>query len=110
MPGTVNPDSFKLYALDRLIELSAGATKRQLLDAMKGHTLAQAELIGTYKRLRCTESKRILRRISERNTRDQLVDVVSLPLVSFHRPKDAASKTERRFLWLGNHQLFLKYF
>jgi Raf kinase inhibitor-like YbhB/YbcL family protein len=41
---------FKLYALDTMLDLAAGATKRQLLDAMSGHVLAQGELIGTYHR------------------------------------------------------------
>ena len=39
---------FKLYALDSLLSLSPGATKEQLLDAMKGHILAQGELMGTF--------------------------------------------------------------
>jgi Raf kinase inhibitor-like YbhB/YbcL family protein len=37
---------FKLYALDRKMNLKAGATKAQLERAMKGHILAQAEVIG----------------------------------------------------------------
>lgn len=40
----------KLYALDTRLNLQPGATKKQLLDAMKGHMLAQAELVGKYKR------------------------------------------------------------
>jgi Raf kinase inhibitor-like YbhB/YbcL family protein len=39
---------FKLYALDSSLSLSPGATKEQLLDAMKGHILAQGELMGTF--------------------------------------------------------------
>ena len=39
-----------VVAVDTPIDLAVGATKQQLLDAMKGHILAQAELIGTYKR------------------------------------------------------------
>jgi Raf kinase inhibitor-like YbhB/YbcL family protein len=39
---------FKLYALDSTLSLSPGATKEQLLDAMKGHILAQSELMGTF--------------------------------------------------------------
>lgn len=39
---------FKLYALDSTLSLSPGATKEQLLDAMKGHILAQGELMGTF--------------------------------------------------------------
>ena len=41
---------FKLYALDGPTGLKAGATKVQLLAAMKGHILAEAELMGKYKR------------------------------------------------------------
>ena len=41
---------FKLYALDRMLELSPSATKAQLEAAMHGHVLAQAQLIGTYRR------------------------------------------------------------
>ncbi len=41
---------FKLYALDAVLPLKAGATKAQLEEAMKGHVLAQAELIGRYGR------------------------------------------------------------
>jgi Raf kinase inhibitor-like YbhB/YbcL family protein len=39
-----------LYALDITLELEAGATRVQLLDAMAGHVLAQAELVGVYQR------------------------------------------------------------
>ena len=39
---------FKLYALDATLSLSPGATKDQLLKAMDGHILAQAELMGTF--------------------------------------------------------------
>jgi Raf kinase inhibitor-like YbhB/YbcL family protein len=39
---------FKLYALDTTISLSPGATKEQVLKAMHGHVLAQAELMGTF--------------------------------------------------------------
>jgi Raf kinase inhibitor-like YbhB/YbcL family protein len=49
-PGPVHHYQFKLYALDKMAGLRPGATKQQLLDAMKGHILVQSELIGTYKR------------------------------------------------------------
>lgn len=39
---------FKLYALDSKTGLKAGATKRDLEHAMKGHILAQTQLIGKY--------------------------------------------------------------
>ncbi len=41
---------FKLYALDVMLNLEGQVTKKQLLAAMEGHVLDQAELIGKYKR------------------------------------------------------------
>lgn len=41
---------FKLFALDRSLDLEAGATKEQLLDVMKGHILAEGVWMGTYQR------------------------------------------------------------
>jgi len=41
---------FKLYALDSSPAVKAGATKAQVEEAMKGHVLAQAKLIGLYRR------------------------------------------------------------
>ncbi len=43
---------FKLYALDTMLNLAPGATKEQLLKAMKGHVLAEAQLMGRYQRHR----------------------------------------------------------
>jgi len=40
----------KLYALDTLLPDLGRATKRKLLDAMKGHVLAEAQLVGTYQK------------------------------------------------------------
>ena len=48
--GPVHHYHFKLYALDMAVTLSAGATKEQLLAGMKGHILAEAEVVGTYQR------------------------------------------------------------
>ena len=39
---------FRLYALDTTLSLAPGITKEQLLEAMDGHILAQAELMGTF--------------------------------------------------------------
>jgi len=39
---------FKLYALDEMLAISAGANKGELEKAMVGHILAQAELMGTF--------------------------------------------------------------
>lgn len=41
---------FKLYALDGPTGLKPGATKAQLLSAMKDHILGEAQLMGKYKR------------------------------------------------------------
>ncbi|HEY6199999.1 MAG TPA: YbhB/YbcL family Raf kinase inhibitor-like protein [Candidatus Binatia bacterium] len=41
---------FKLYALDAPTDLKPGATKQQLLAAIKGHVLGEAELVGRYGR------------------------------------------------------------
>lgn len=49
-PGPAHRYFFKLYALDSPTNLRPRATKQQLLDAMKGHILAEAQLVGRYKR------------------------------------------------------------
>jgi Raf kinase inhibitor-like YbhB/YbcL family protein len=41
---------FKLYALDATLDLGPNTTKTQLESAIKGHILAQAEMVGLYKR------------------------------------------------------------
>ncbi|PWU04503.1 MAG: YbhB/YbcL family Raf kinase inhibitor-like protein [Verrucomicrobia bacterium] len=41
---------FKLYALDRRLELKEGATKEDVVTAMKDRVLGQAELMGEYDR------------------------------------------------------------
>lgn len=41
---------FKLYALDAALMLPPRKTKADLLKAIEGHVLAQAELMGRYKR------------------------------------------------------------
>jgi Raf kinase inhibitor-like YbhB/YbcL family protein len=41
---------FKLYALDAALDVKPGLDKKQLLAKMKGHILAEGELIGTYQR------------------------------------------------------------
>lgn len=49
-PGKAHHYFFRLYALNISPELAAGAERRQLERAMKGHILAQAEWMGTFKR------------------------------------------------------------
>jgi Raf kinase inhibitor-like YbhB/YbcL family protein len=41
---------FKLYALDTVLPDVGAATKKELLDAMQGHVIEQAELVGTYQK------------------------------------------------------------
>jgi Raf kinase inhibitor-like YbhB/YbcL family protein len=41
---------FKAYAVDSELPLKAGATKDELLKAMENHIVAQAQLMGTYRR------------------------------------------------------------
>ncbi|MFH1662829.1 MAG: YbhB/YbcL family Raf kinase inhibitor-like protein [Chloroflexota bacterium] len=41
---------FNLYALDKKLDLSAGSSKNQVLNATRGHILAQGQLTGTYQR------------------------------------------------------------
>ena len=49
-PGKPHRYFFKLYALDAKLDLKAGATKNELERAIKGHVLAQGELMGKYGR------------------------------------------------------------
>ena len=49
-PGPAHRYFFKLYALDAKLGLEPRATKKDVEKAMKGHILAQAELVGLYKR------------------------------------------------------------
>lgn len=41
---------FKLYALNDVLPLKPGMTKKELLQSMKGHILAEAQLMGKYRR------------------------------------------------------------
>ena len=41
---------FRLFALDRVPDLPPGATREQLLAAIRGHILAEADLMGIYPR------------------------------------------------------------
>jgi len=49
-PGKSHRYYFKIFALDNQINLSSGATKGDVEKAMKGHILAQGELMGKYRR------------------------------------------------------------
>ncbi len=41
---------FKLYAIDKKLNLPPGATKKEVLKAIEGHIISQATLMGRYKR------------------------------------------------------------
>jgi Raf kinase inhibitor-like YbhB/YbcL family protein len=49
-PGPAHRYFFKLYALDAMLNLPAGATKNQVETEMKGHILGRGQLIGKYQR------------------------------------------------------------
>jgi len=49
-PSGAHHYAFKVFALDRELDLRSGAKRSQLDAAMKGHIIAQGELIGRYTR------------------------------------------------------------
>ena len=49
-PGKAHRYFFKLHALDTALDLKAGASRKELDRAMKGHIVSQAEWMGTYRR------------------------------------------------------------
>jgi hypothetical protein len=49
-PGRPHRYFIRLYALDAILNLRPAATRKELEAAMKGHILAQAELMGRYRR------------------------------------------------------------
>ncbi len=49
-PGKPHRYFFKMYAIDKILDLPPGASKGVVEAAMKGHILAKGELIGIYSR------------------------------------------------------------
>jgi hypothetical protein len=49
-PSGTHRYTFRLYALDTTLDLPASTTRAQLEKAMKRHVLAEAELMGKYRR------------------------------------------------------------
>lgn len=49
-PGKPHRYFFKLYALDTTLDLGSEAKKKDVLNAMEGHILAQGQLMGTFSR------------------------------------------------------------
>lgn len=41
---------FKLYALDTMLDLEEGISKKEIVEAMQGHILAEAKVIGFYEK------------------------------------------------------------
>jgi len=51
-PSGIHRYQFKVYALDKKLDLPASAGKKELLAAMQEHILGQAVLVGNYSRAR----------------------------------------------------------
>jgi len=49
-PGGTHRYRFKLYALDKSLDLKSGVQKADLLAAMEGHVLEEGRLVGKYSR------------------------------------------------------------
>lgn len=49
-PGSTHHYYFRFYALKRVLDLSAGATRQQVLDRMQEHILDSTEVLGLYTR------------------------------------------------------------
>ena len=49
-PGKPHRYFFKIYALDTVLNLKPGLTKKELLKVTNGHVLAEGQLMGTYQR------------------------------------------------------------
>ncbi len=49
-PGTLHHYHFRFYALDARLDLEAGATRKQITEAMDGHVLDETDYIGTFQR------------------------------------------------------------
>lgn len=49
-PGKTHRADVRLYALDTKIGLDNGITRRQLLQAMEGHMLAEGHLMEKYEK------------------------------------------------------------
>jgi Raf kinase inhibitor-like YbhB/YbcL family protein len=49
-PGKYHRYFFRLYALDAVLSLKGGATRKEVDAVMKGHVLAEAEVMGRFRR------------------------------------------------------------
>ncbi|MDD5080369.1 MAG: YbhB/YbcL family Raf kinase inhibitor-like protein [Candidatus Omnitrophica bacterium] len=50
--GGVHRYFFKIYALDTQLSLTSGATELDIINAIDGHVLDEAEIMGKYERRR----------------------------------------------------------
>jgi len=57
--GKAHRYSFRLYALDTTLALEEGASKKDLIEAMQGHIIAEAKLIGLYQRSNETQVQEV---------------------------------------------------
>ena len=48
--GQTHRYQFKLYALDTMLSLTGSVTRSKLLAAMEGHIMAEAQVMGTFRR------------------------------------------------------------
>jgi Raf kinase inhibitor-like YbhB/YbcL family protein len=48
--GPAHHYRFSIYALDQALDLTAGASRKQVIDVITGHILAWGQLTGTYQR------------------------------------------------------------
>ena len=50
-PGKTHKYFFKLYALDATLSLEEGVGEKEVLEAMQGHILAEAKIVGFYQKV-----------------------------------------------------------
>lgn len=48
--GSTHRYNFKIFALDQMLDLAAGADSEEVIKAMSGHILEKAEVMGRYER------------------------------------------------------------
>jgi Raf kinase inhibitor-like YbhB/YbcL family protein len=51
-PHGLHHYNFKVFALDRMLGLEAGASKTKVLQTMEGHVIASGVLMGLYKKVK----------------------------------------------------------
>jgi hypothetical protein len=50
MPRDYTPDDFVVYALDAALDLRPNLTRAELLEAIDGHVIGEAEIVPVYER------------------------------------------------------------